>query len=217
MIIETLKHRYKKIHTAFQSRYWPSTVHYLESKSPARLFIKALMIGLILSVPWQCSRIILNNYISETPEKTNENNSTLSLPDFSDGSVTNMPNPKARRPIPVPIEIAPQALEEQSQFGDISSSNSITQSDQDAKVLIQTAPEYPASSLRKRESGIVLLKVTIDANGTVIDADIEKSSNYRTLDRAARKSVAKWKFSPKIENGVAVPSQLLIPIEYKSE
>jgi TonB family protein len=217
MIIETLKHRYKKLHSAIQSRYWPSTVHYLESKSPGKLFIKALIVGLILSVPWQCSRLILNNYMTEKPEKNNETNSALSLPDFSDGSVTNMPNPKARRPIPVTVETAPQYPMEQSNIGELSSSNANTQTDQDAKVLSQTAPEYPASSLRKRESGIVLLKVTIDANGSVKDADIEKSSNYRTLDRAARKSVTKWKFSPKIENGVAVSSQLLIPIEYKSE
>lgn len=217
MIIDTLKHRYNKLHTAIQSRYWPSTVHYFENESPSRLFIKALLIGLILSVPWQCSRIILNKIYSETPEKTNEIKSTLSLPDFNDGSVTNMPNPKARRPISAPIETAPYPPQEQNLIGETTSSNANMLANQDAKILLQSAPEYPASSLRKRESGIVLLKVTIDDKGTVINADIEKSSNYRTLDRAARKSVTKWKFSPKIENGVAVSSQLLIPIEYKSE
>lgn len=217
MSIEPLKHHYLKLKKTIQTQYWPSTVHYLESNSPLKLFTRAILLGLLLSIPWQCSRLIFNDFSAQSPEKINEINSTLSLPNFDDGSVTNMPNPKARRPSPVPIDVAPEVAEQASQIEVLESTSVNTQTEQEAKILAQTAPEYPASALRKQESGTVLVRVVIDAKGKVKDTSVEQSSNYRTLDRAARKAVSKWKFSPKIQNGIPVQSELLIPIEYKSE
>ena len=217
MTIDTLKHRYLKIQEAIRTKYWPRAVHYLETKSPIKLFLRALLIGLLLSIPWQCTRLFFTDYMSEAPVSTSEINSNLSLPKFGNDSITNMPNPKARRPIPEQIESIPSIVDQPSQIEIIESSNTNTIADQEARILKQTTPDYPASSLRKHESGTVLIQVIIDANGEVKDTSVKQSSNYRSLDRAARKAVAKWKFSPRILNGQAVESELLIPIEYKSE
>ncbi len=154
---------------------------------------------------------------ADDPENIQEKTTSVILPNFDSGSVTNMPNPKARRSVPTPVTTTNIAAEDSAQIEDNSSISSNTPSDQEAKILMQTAPEYPSSALRKNESGTVLLRVTIDEKGEVQDTSIETSSSSRILDRAARKSVSKWKFSPKIENGIAVTSDLLIPIEYKSE
>ena len=217
MTIETIKHRYLILKREIQTKYWPYTVQYIENNSPLKLFIRALFIGLLLSIPWQCSRLVFNSFFSKPSENSIEINSTLTLPKFDDGSVTNMPNPRARRPLPVQIETEPVATDESSQVQETESSSPITQADQDAKILIQTAPEYPAASLRKHESGTVLIQVNLDSEGAIKDVFVKQSSNHKALDRAAQKAVSKWKFSPKISNGETVQSELLIPIEYKPE
>ena len=59
------------------------------------------------------------------------------------------------------------------------------------------------------------MNVQLDAKGHPDQVRIEKSSGSRDLDRAAREAVMQWKFSPKIENGTPVASELLIPVEFK--
>lgn len=216
MNIDSLKQRLLEFIADIQNRYWPSAVHYIENNSPSKLFVRALLIGLILSIPWQCSRLLFNKSVTDDPEKKQVESTSFMLPNFNSGSVTNMPNPKARRPAPAPITTN-TAPEEPTQTEIVPTNNPKVESDKDAMIVSQTPPEYPSSALRKQESGTVVVRVTIDANGEVKDTAIETSSTSRTLDRAARKSVSKWKFSPKIENGVAVTSDLLIPVEYKSE
>ncbi|WP_211466439.1 TonB family protein, partial [Collimonas silvisoli] len=45
-------------------------------------------------------------------------------------------------------------------------------------------PEYPRTSLRNEEEGVVTVKLTIGADGNVVDSAVEKSSGFRDLDRA---------------------------------
>ncbi|SFD31474.1 energy transducer TonB, partial [Collimonas sp. OK412] len=42
-------------------------------------------------------------------------------------------------------------------------------------------PEYPRSSLRNEEEGMVTVKLTIGADGNVLDSAVEKSSGFKDL------------------------------------
>jgi TonB family protein len=217
MNIDSAKQTIKQFLSALRARDWHQVVQILESKSPRNLFLRALLIGLVLSVPWQCSRMVYNAYFSAQPEQLTNTGASLTIPSVDNGSVTNMPNPKARRPKPATIS-QPENVPEVKELVVEAPSNIVNAiADHDAKVITQTVPKYPTNIFKKNVSGTVLLKVLIDSNGLPKDISIEKSSESKSLDRAARKAVSEWKFSPKIVNGIAVPSELLIPIEFKSE
>jgi len=76
------------------------------------------------------------------------------------------------------------------------------------------APVYPTESSRRRERGIVMLRVLVDALGRPVQIQVERSSGYARLDDAARAAVQKALFRPYEVNGVAQPAQVLIPIEF---
>jgi protein TonB len=76
------------------------------------------------------------------------------------------------------------------------------------------APVYPRESSRRREYGIVLLRVLVDPAGRPAQIQVERSSGYERLDVAARFAVEKALFRPHEINGVAQAAQVLIPIEF---
>lgn len=78
----------------------------------------------------------------------------------------------------------------------------------------QTKVAYPIESLRNREQGTVTLRVLVSAAGLVQMVEIEKSSGYLRLDRAARDAVKGWSFHPAIRNGVAQSAWALVPVTF---
>jgi protein TonB len=85
----------------------------------------------------------------------------------------------------------------------------------DPNYLHRPNPVYPALSKRLREDGTVVLRVNLDAQGIVLDINIEKSSGFQRLDQAALEAVKQWRFVPAKRGHVAIPSSALIPIEFK--
>lgn len=75
-------------------------------------------------------------------------------------------------------------------------------------------PKYPPESRRSREEGLVLLRVLIDEEGRAKKIEVHQSSGFRRLDEAARSAVARALFQPYIENGIAYPALVVIPIEF---
>ena len=74
-------------------------------------------------------------------------------------------------------------------------------------------PDYPSASRRMEEEGTVTLKFLIDADGRVLQADIEKSSGFNRLDEAARNALSKCQFRPGTVDGK--PEQSWSTIQYK--
>jgi protein TonB len=68
------------------------------------------------------------------------------------------------------------------------------------------APKYPQEAALQRQQGRVVIRLHIDTQGRVSDAEILQSSGHPALDRAARDALAKWRFIPALRDGVAVPS-----------
>ncbi|KGO98601.1 energy transducer TonB, partial [Novilysobacter defluvii] len=78
----------------------------------------------------------------------------------------------------------------------------------------QNPPRYPPSALRAGIEGTVILVISIDAQGNVLDVEVERSSRNRDLDRAAVQAARKWRFNPATENGVAVASRVRVPVDF---
>jgi len=73
---------------------------------------------------------------------------------------------------------------------------------------------YPIAALRNGESGTVMLRVTVGADGVPYGIAVARSSGSRTLDRAAMGAVKSWRFSPAMRGGQPVPATVQIPVAY---
>jgi len=75
-------------------------------------------------------------------------------------------------------------------------------------------PRYPAQARRRNQQGRVLLEVRLDEHGVQRSLRLVRSSGVESLDQAALKAVAGWRFNPEKLAGRAVPSRVQIPIEF---
>ena len=119
-------------------------------------------------------------------------------------------------PKPQPVAKAPPADEEPSpppptpvpSHTPINTNAAITPA-----VLISQPPiEYPRSASGE---GRVRVKIEIGADGVPTDSSIIESSGDPELDRAALRSVRRWRFKPAMSHGVPVASNATAPIEFK--
>ena len=76
-------------------------------------------------------------------------------------------------------------------------------------------PRYPRQALRNGDTGTVVLRVLVDAQGWPKEVEIETSSGHHELDRAARTQVlSKWRFHPATRQGRPIPAYALVPIGF---
>lgn len=96
-------------------------------------------------------------------------------------------------------------------------SEPVSQARFDADYLKNPAPPYPPLSRRMGEEGKVLLRVSVNPQGTADSVEIKTSSGSQRLDDAAQKTVLNWKFIPAKRGEVAVQSWVVVPIIFKLE
>jgi len=77
-------------------------------------------------------------------------------------------------------------------------------SDQDVLPLVRIAPEYPARAAARGIEGWVIVQFTITPTGSVRDPMVVESQPRNVFDDAALKAIARWRYNPKVEGGVAV-------------
>ena len=65
-------------------------------------------------------------------------------------------------------------------------------------------PQYPIRAADRGIQGWVEVQFTISAAGTVKDPVVVDAKPATIFNRAALRAIRKWKYSPKIEEGVAV-------------
>jgi periplasmic protein TonB len=87
----------------------------------------------------------------------------------------------------------------------------------DADYLKNPAPAYPPLARRMGEEGKVILRVSVNPQGTADSIEIRTSSGSPRLDEAAQKTVRNWKFIPAKRGDAAVQSWVLVPIIFKLE
>jgi len=113
---------------------------------------------------------------------------------------------KTTMPIATTVDTTPPLIETKSTTPD-SEPSAITYGH-------QTRVAYPRESLINHEQGTVILKVMVSAEGLVQAVEIEKTSGYLRLDRAARDAVKSWSFHPALRNGVAQSAWALVPVTF---
>jgi periplasmic protein TonB len=77
-------------------------------------------------------------------------------------------------------------------------------SDRDVIPLVRINPDYPPRALSRGLEGWVQVQFTITATGTVKDAIVVNAEPKNIFDDAALKAIARWRYNPKVESGVAV-------------
>lgn len=83
-----------------------------------------------------------------------------------------------------------------------------------ARPLNNPEPDYPAEAQRRGETGTVILRVSVGADGSAGDIDFVQRSGSQALDRAAQQAVRKWTFSPQMRGGVATASTVDVPVTF---
>ena len=91
----------------------------------------------------------------------------------------------------------------------------VTQPSHEASYLANPKPQYPPMSKRLNETGVVLLKVFVTADGKAAVVKLKKSSGYSRLDDAALNAVSNWRFVPAKSNGKPVDYWYDVPVNFQ--
>jgi periplasmic protein TonB len=93
----------------------------------------------------------------------------------------------------------------------------VSQARFDADYLKNPAPPYPPLSRKIGEEGKVILRVSVNPQGSADSVEIKTSSGSQRLDESAQRTVRNWKFIPAKRGDTAVQSWVLVPIIFKLE
>jgi protein TonB len=77
--------------------------------------------------------------------------------------------------------------------------------DRDVVPLVRVDPEYPPRARQQGVEGYVDVEFTISPAGTVQDPRVLEAQPAYVFDRAALAAIRRWRYNPKVANGVPVP------------
>ncbi|HVU62943.1 MAG TPA: TonB family protein, partial [Phycisphaerales bacterium] len=78
------------------------------------------------------------------------------------------------------------------------------------------APAYPAEALRRGVEGVVVVRVEVDALGSVSGARVVESAGDGSLDASALEAVRSWRFEPGRDgSGRLAASRADVPVVFR--
>jgi periplasmic protein TonB len=83
-----------------------------------------------------------------------------------------------------------------------------------ANYLDNPKPPYPPISRLSGEEGTVLLRVYVNADGTVGKLELQHTSGFFRLDRSAMDTVTNWRFTPAHQGNQAIAAWVVIPVSF---
>lgn len=89
--------------------------------------------------------------------------------------------------------------------------------DGDVIPLVRVDPIYPQLALNRGLEGWVKVGLHITPQGTVRDAEVLDAQPAQVFNRAVMRAVMRWKFRPKIENGVPVDNYVTQIVQFNLE
>ena len=72
--------------------------------------------------------------------------------------------------------------------------------------------EYPKAALMNEEQGVVSMAFLVSADGKVLESKLEKTSGFKSLDKAALSAITACKFKPGSKDGK--PDSTWTKVEY---
>lgn len=83
------------------------------------------------------------------------------------------------------------------------------------RYLVEPRTSVPLISRRLRESGVVVLRIVVDAQGQLKEASVRKSSGFARLDQQALQDIRTARFAPYTENGQPIEWETSAPFSYE--
>lgn len=83
--------------------------------------------------------------------------------------------------------------------------------------LVRIQPQYPREAAIRRLQGWVKIEFTITPSGGVSNPRVVDAEPSRVFDREAIRAILKWKFKPRVIDGVAVERRATQTIDFKLE
>ena len=80
--------------------------------------------------------------------------------------------------------------------------------------LVREKPPYPPLARRMGYQGRLIVRLLVSPLGRVDRVDLVKSSGYSILDRAAVRTLRKWRFRPAIRGGHPVSYWVEVPVVF---
>jgi protein TonB len=87
----------------------------------------------------------------------------------------------------------------------------------DASYRGNVAPPYPPASRRLGEEGTVVLRIFVNADGSVGEVVLSRSSGHGRLDQAALQAVKRWKLIPARRGSEPFATWYTLPFEFNLE
>jgi protein TonB len=75
-------------------------------------------------------------------------------------------------------------------------------------------PVYPPDAALRSEQGAVILLIHVSPEGRPTGVDVEETSGFISLDRAARDAVMSWHFLPAIRDGRPIAFEMAFRIVF---
>ncbi|HEY1092670.1 MAG TPA: energy transducer TonB, partial [Burkholderiaceae bacterium] len=82
------------------------------------------------------------------------------------------------------------------------------------RYLVMPKLHFPLLSQRAKESGVVVLRIVVDAEGRLKSASVQQSSGFARLDEQAKQDIRSARFVPQTEDGKPVEWETLAPLAY---
>ncbi len=95
----------------------------------------------------------------------------------------------------------------------VESAFSLTEIDQQPRVVYQAAATFPSSMRGKKIEGVVSVLFVVDSNGKVENPRIDKSNGV-AFEKPALDAVKNWKFEPAIKAGQRVPCKMRVSVRF---
>jgi len=152
-------------------------------------------------------RFVIDVGEGDSPKSRNKLlNSEMTLPPGQ--SVVMGFEDRNQQPFFISFYRSPVGLEIQDRIGE----DAITL-DQAPGLLQHQAPVYPEEAKRNAVQGTVLLKATLNSEGTV--RQVEIVSGHPLLRNAAAEAVKSWRYEPYIVDNKAVPVRFSVKVDFK--
>lgn len=85
----------------------------------------------------------------------------------------------------------------------------------EARQIVDVKPGYPSAARQRRVEGWVELELGVGADGRVTDVQVIASEPARIFDREAVRAAQRWRFEPRMEDGVAVASRVRKKLSFR--
>ncbi|MHC1741781.1 MAG: energy transducer TonB [Syntrophobacteraceae bacterium] len=83
------------------------------------------------------------------------------------------------------------------------------------EILSRLEPSYPHSARLQQNSGKVVVRVLVDAQGRAQKPSILQSTPQGLFDASVLEAISKWRFKPGYHKGRAVATWVVLPFQFK--